>query len=115
MGICKMAPFKRDQLTGKVRVDWSALITLVLSFTISTAVGGTGAYIAVKSKIFEHDFRLSRLESDVNQYVRMTNEHIQGYSGDRKEIDFVCKQLDALSKTVQEIRDSQVKRYGITK
>lgn len=110
MGLLGMAPFKRDPSTGKFRVDWNAFLTLILSFSISTGLGGVSSYIAIRSKIVEHDFRIMRMEADLGAYIKTTNEHINGYSGDQKEVQNICKQLEDLRETIGDIRRDQIRR-----
>lgn len=110
MGLVGMAPFQRDSLTGKFRIDWNAFLTLTLSFVISTGLGAGSAYVAIRTKIVEHDFRIYRLETDVNQYIKTTNEYVSKYSGDRKDIEHLCKEVKDIQDTVNAIRNDQIYR-----
>lgn len=95
---------------GKLRLDWNALVTLIVSLLISGAVTGFGSYYAIKYDISQTNYRLGVQEKKTETLEVTVNNMRMKDAGDSADFKNLCGTLNDIKTQLSEIRKDQIKR-----
>lgn len=95
---------------GKLKVDWGALITLLVSLLISGVVTGFGSYYAIRYDIRQQDYRLTLQEHKTDAMDLTINALRLKDATDTESFRNACEVLSDIKAQLKEIRNDQIRR-----
>ena len=117
-GVSLLSPAKRDE-NGKWKMDWSALIILVITVAVSVGAASIASYYGIRMHLDQQDLRLKMVEDWRMITEKQINEHISGYSGDkvndlwtRSSVEQLQNDVRSMREVMKEIRTDQIRRYN---
>lgn len=94
---------------GRLKFDWSAILTMILSAVLGGIISAPGVYYGIKYDLRQQDYRTTNVEKKVEYLEGTVNNLRLKDATDSANFANACLALNEIKRAVDEIRGNQIR------